>query len=65
MMQLVIIRQESSGNEFRIKSLTDELNAMRAALIDREATLSKLRIEMRESAERLSKATSLVQMLQL
>ena len=63
MLQLVIIRQESSGNEFRIKSLTDELSAMRAALNDREATLSKLRIEMRESTEKLSKAASLVHIL--
>lgn len=53
--QLIIIRQQSGGFEFRIKSLTEEVNALRAALTERENTISKLRIDISQSSEQLSK----------
>lgn len=52
------MRQDSSGYEFRIKSLTDEVNSLRAMLSERESAISKLRLEFATSSTRLSSAQS-------
>ena len=54
------MRQESGGNELRIKSLTEELNALRAALAERESIISQIRSELSESSMKIQKATSMV-----
>ena len=52
---MIIIRQQSGGFEFRIKSLMEEVNALRAALSDRENIIAKLRIEISQNGEQISK----------
>ena len=59
-MQLILIHQESGGYEFRVKSLTEELIALKASLQDRESTIAKLRIEVHESTDRASQSLAQV-----
>lgn len=59
-VQLIVVRQESSGYEFRVKSLNEELTSLRAALQERESTISKLRIEVHESTDRASQSLAQV-----
>lgn len=56
----MIARQESGGYELRIKSMTEELNALRGALSERESTISKLRSEFSESSVKLQNYSSMV-----
>ena len=58
--KLLIIREQSGSFEYRIQSLTEEVNALRAALNEREQIISKLRIEIRESGEKVQKVSALV-----
>ena len=54
------MRQESGGYEFRIKSLTQEINALRAALVERESTISKLRVEFSDLSAKIQQAATMV-----
>lgn len=38
--------QEYSSYEYRVKSLSDQVSALQATLTEREATISKLRLEL-------------------
>jgi len=51
--QLLIIREQSEGYELRIKSLTEEVNALRAALAEREDIISKMRVEVHQHTTRV------------
>lgn len=51
--QLIIIRQQSSGWDLRIKSLTEENNALRAALAEREEIIGKMRMEVHTYSTRV------------
>ena len=54
------MRQESGGYDLRIKSQTEELNALRAALAERESIISKIRNELSDSSMKIQKVTSMV-----
>lgn len=52
-LKLLIIREQSGSFELRIKSLTEEVNALRAALAEREEIISKMRVEVHQYSTRV------------
>jgi chromosome segregation ATPase len=56
--ELLIIRQQSGGFEFRVKSLTEEVNSLRSALTERDNIISKLRIDLQSTSESAQKLSS-------
>lgn len=59
-LQLIIFKEDSSSFEYRIQSLTEEVETLRKSVVEKDTTISKLRIEMRESADKMSRISSFV-----
>ena len=64
-MQLVLIQSNSGNYEARITTMTDEINALRAMISEKETIISKMRIEIRETNEKSQKSASFVRLVRI